>query len=69
MEFSGTISDASGRCPNVTFVAGGQKIAVDTSTHFDKSKCDDLKNGHSVSGEGTVQSDRTIKATEIQVQK
>jgi len=67
--FSRRISGVSGRCPSVTFNAGGRTIAVDSDTDFKKSKCDDLKNDRSVDGEGDVQPNGTIKATKIEVNK
>ena len=67
--FSGKISGLSGRCPTVTFTAGGRTISVDRSTSFKDSKCDDLRNGRSVDGEGDLQSNGTIKATRISVDK
>jgi len=58
-----------GRCPSVVFAADGKAIAVDDSTDFRKSKCDDLKQGREVEGEGDVQANGTIRATTIHVAK
>jgi len=69
VDFAGRISGVSGRCPSVTFNADGRTIAVDNNTDFKKSKCDDVKNGRSVDGEGDVQPNGTIKATKIEVNK
>jgi hypothetical protein len=69
VDFSGTISVVFGRCPSVVFSADGKAIAVDDSTEFRKSKCDDLKQGRDVEGEGDVQANGTIKATTIHVAK
>jgi len=44
-------------------------ISVDRSTSFNDAKCDDLKNGRGVDGEGDLQSNGTIKATKISVDK
>jgi uncharacterized protein DUF5666 len=63
------VSGVSGRCPTVTFTAGGNTISVDRSTEFKHSKCDDVKNGRSVDGEGDVQSSGTITATKLEVLK
>jgi hypothetical protein len=59
----------SGRCPNVTFIARGVPIATDSSTDFRKGGCNDLRNGRDVSVEGVVQSNRTIRATTIEIRK
>jgi hypothetical protein len=69
VDFSGTISFVVGRCPTVAFAADGKTIAVDDSTDFQKSKCDDLKPGRDVDGEGDVQANGTIRATTIHVAK
>ncbi|HJZ70823.1 MAG TPA: DUF5666 domain-containing protein [Vicinamibacterales bacterium] len=63
------MSGLSGRCPTVTFSAGSRMISVDRSTSFNDAKCDDLKNGRGVDGEGDLQSNGTIKATKISVDK
>jgi hypothetical protein len=67
ISFSGRISGLSGRCPTVTFSAAGRTISVDRETDFRHSRCDDLKDGRSVSGEGTVQANGSIKATDLEV--
>jgi hypothetical protein len=69
VDFNGTISSLSGRCPNVTFTIGGPTIAPDGSTDFRKLKCGDFRNGQFVSGSGVTQPDGTIKATLLQVTK
>jgi len=42
---------------------------VNNRTDFTHSKCDDLKNGRSVDGEGDVQPNGTILATKLEVDK
>jgi hypothetical protein len=68
LDFGGTVSDLSGRCPNVTFAIGIVRIVADDSTDF-KGKCGDLRNGRSVSGRGVLQLNGTIKATQLEVKK
>ena len=66
--FEGTISGLSGHCPNLTFSAGGRTIVADGSTSYSgHTKCDDVRNGRSVSGEGDVQANGTVKATRVEV--
>jgi hypothetical protein len=53
----------------VTFSVGGTTILVDRSTDFKKSNCDDLRNGRDVEGAGTMQTNGSVKASEIRVRK
>jgi Putative binding domain, N-terminal/Domain of unknown function (DUF5666) len=69
VEFSGTILSLSGACPNVTFTVQGMTIVTDHSTDFTKSKCGDLRRGRDVSGAGVTQSNGTIKATDLRVER
>jgi hypothetical protein len=67
VNFSGTVFGLSGRCPDVTFIVLGPTfIVVDASTDFHKSKCGDLRNGRSASGQGVIQPNGTVKATQIE---
>jgi hypothetical protein len=68
-DFQGAVSNLSGNCPNVTFKAGSAVVVADNSTDFQKSKCSDLQNGRMASGQGVVQTNGTIKATQIQTDK
>ncbi|HKB12659.1 MAG TPA: hypothetical protein VKD69_18480 [Vicinamibacterales bacterium] len=64
------MSGLSGRCPTVTFTADGKLITVDNTTDFKhSSKCSDLMDGRSVDGAGIVQSNGSIKATDLEVKK
>ena len=66
--FEGTISGLSGKCPNVSFTAGGRAIVTDGSTNYPKKvKCGDVRNGQNVAGEGDVQANGAIKATRLEV--
>jgi all-beta uncharacterized protein/uncharacterized protein DUF5666 len=69
VSFSGTATNVSGRCPNVTFSVGGNSIVADDSTDFKSSKCGDLQNGRDVDGEGDVQPSGVIRATRLRVGK
>jgi Domain of unknown function (DUF5666) len=53
----------------VTFTTAGRTILVDRTTDFKASKCDDLRNGRSVDGDGVVQANGSIKATDLEVDK
>jgi hypothetical protein len=70
VDFAGTISGLSGRCPDVTFTVGGTTVAVDAATDYKKkSDCSDLGDGRIVTGHGTTQSNGTVKATQIDLKK
>jgi len=59
----------SGRCPGVTFVVKTTTVVADGATEYHKGDCDDLRNGRNASVTGTVQLDRTLHATEIEIKK
>lgn len=68
VSFDGTIANLGGRCPNLTFSVGGTTVVTDGSTNYaKKTKCDDVRNGRSVSGEGDVQPNGSVKATMLEV--
>ncbi|MCU1381403.1 MAG: hypothetical protein JWL71_100 [Acidobacteria bacterium] len=69
VEFDGTIDSLAGRCPAISFTVGGTTIVADGATDFKKTDCEELRNGRSASGEGVMQPNGTIKATQIQVKK
>jgi hypothetical protein len=69
VDFDGTISGVRGRCPNVTFTVDGKAVATDRSTDYTKSTCGDLRNGASVSGQGTAEGTGPVTATQIKVRK
>lgn len=67
VDFTGTVSGVTGRCPNVTFTVGKQQVVVDGSTQYKKSDCTDLRNGHSVTDKGITQTNGSVRATQIEV--
>jgi hypothetical protein len=70
VNFSGTVFGLSGSCPDVRFIVSGPTVVVaDASTDFHKSKCSDLRNGRSASGQGVIQPNGTVKATQIETDK
>jgi hypothetical protein len=69
VDFQGVVLNLSGSCPNVRFTAGSAVVIADGSTDFQKSKCSDLRNGRMASGEGIVQTNGIIKATQIETDK
>ena len=69
VEFAGEVLSVSGSCPNVTIVVNSLTIAVDQSTDFKKSDCNDLRRGRDVVGVGLKEPNGSIKATDIRVGK
>jgi hypothetical protein len=66
---SGAIVVTSGKCPAITFVVKLITIKADSNTDFKKGDCKDLRVGLGVSVTGTVQPDRTVKATLVEIDK
>jgi hypothetical protein len=66
---SGSVEKISGRCPAVTFVINTMTIVADSNTEYRKGNCSDLGNGRDVVVTGTVQLDRTLQATRIELKK
>jgi hypothetical protein len=69
VDFDGTISNLSGKCPDLTFKARSYTVVTDRSTDFKKSDCGDVRNGRGVSGSGVMQSNGTVRATKIEVDR
>ena len=69
VDFDGTISNLSGKCPDLTFKARSYTVVTDRSTDFKKSDCGDVRNGRDVSGSGVTQSNGTVRATKIAVDR
>ena len=65
-QVDGTIVKISGRCPNVTFVIRTTTIVTDGSTGYGNGDCGDLGIRLDVAVTGTVQPDRTVRATRIE---
>jgi hypothetical protein len=67
VRFSGTLATApTGACPAITFIAGGKTVKTNASTRFDDGSCSALKAGSSIKGEGALQADGSILASEVQ---
>jgi hypothetical protein len=70
VEFDGTVSSLSGRCPNVSFSSRGYSVTADGSTDYKKkSECGDLREGRRVSVEGVTQANGTVRAKKIEVDR
>jgi Domain of unknown function (DUF5666)/Viral BACON domain len=63
VQLSGSISGLAGQCPAVSFTVSSTKVTTNSTTSFVDGKCSDLRNGHSVSVTGLVQTDKSVLAT------
>jgi len=64
------VSNLSGRCPDLTFKARNYTVVTDKSTDYSKkSDCGDVRNGRDVSVSGVTQSNGTVRATKIGVDR
>jgi hypothetical protein len=69
VEFDGVIFNVSGRCPNVSFNAGGFTVVADRGTDYKKSDCGDVRGGRRVSVDGLLQANGSVYATRIEVDR
>jgi hypothetical protein len=69
VEVEGSVSNLSGRCPNLTFAVDGQTIKTDGSTDFDKGNCNHVENSRKVEVEGIRQPGGVILATEVEISR
>ena len=67
VRLSGSISALSGQCPSLSFTVSATPVITIGSTGYSGGKCKDLRNGDSVVVTGTVQADRRVLATLIEV--
>jgi hypothetical protein len=64
VDFAGRVSGLSGRCPDVSFSAGGQHVSADKTTDYREGRCSDLSNGDTVRVRG-ASDDKGVHATRI----
>ena len=68
-EAEGTVSGLGGTCPSLTFTVQSTRVSTNASTQFVKGTCGQLTNGTKVEVDGTRQSDGSITAAKVQVDK
>ena len=68
MQFEGTVSALSGRCPDVSFMADGRRIVANKDTSYKNGRCSDLSNGDRVAITGTMIGN-TVTTTRIELKK
>jgi hypothetical protein len=65
VDFSGSISNVSGECPDVSFQVKSLAVVTSAATLYDHGRCRDLRNKARVSGAGLAQPDGSILAASI----
>jgi hypothetical protein len=68
VDFEGRVSNLSGNCPNIRFVADRRTVVASGSTNFRRSSCRSISNGTRVRVRGQRMSDGTVRADRIDVQ-
>ncbi len=68
-EAEGTVSGLGGTCPSLTFTVHSTRVSTNASTQFLKGTCSQLKNGTNVEIDGARQSDGSIVAAKVQIDK
>jgi len=68
ISFSGTISGLAGSCPNISFTAGSNVTANNTTT-YSGGKCTDLRNGMAVTVTANETGTPNVTATNIKLEK
>ena len=69
MEIEGVIGGLSGACPTLAFTISGKTIKTNASTRFDGAPCPNVLSGDRAEVGGIVQSDGTVLATKVEVNK
>jgi hypothetical protein len=66
MKLEGTVSDLTGKCPDLSFFVDGTHVVADRSTDYKKGKCGDVRNGRKVKVTG-VKTNNVVQATTIEI--
>ncbi len=66
VSFAGTVAASVGRCPNLALNVSGRAVTTDQSTKFKGVKCEDIKQGTTVTIDGTAGADGVVNADLIQ---
>jgi hypothetical protein len=66
---SGAVSGLSGTCPALSFKAGGTAVTTSQATKFGEGGCAEVANGVNARVNGVAQTDGSIQATHVFVDK
>lgn len=67
IKVEGEVGELSGSCPQLSFRLNGQTVYTHGGTKFKGGNCRSLRNGRDVKVDGTLMSDGTIRADEIDI--
>jgi hypothetical protein len=62
VSFTGTIIGVTGKCPNLTFTAGGFTVVTNKDTRFKDLTCGGIRVGRVVDVQGTTTTAGTVLA-------
>jgi hypothetical protein len=65
IQFSGTVQNVSGRCPNIAIDVDGRNVVTNGDTDFSGLKCSDVKKRVRLRVDGTTQADGSVLATQV----
>lgn len=65
VQLVGTVSDLTGKCPNLTINLSGTVVVTNASTTFLNGHCPDVKNKETLTVVGTAQPDGSVVATQV----
>src|SRR5439155_18161926 len=66
---NGQVSDLAGACPSVTFTVANNKVSTSATTNFGRDGCRAIANGASADVEGIRQTDGSIQAIRVEVNR
>jgi hypothetical protein len=69
VEFSGAVSGLSGSCPTIRFTLEGITITTNNGTEFRRGSCQNVQNGGRVQVDGMFQSDGTLLARRVELDR
>jgi hypothetical protein len=67
IEVDGVVSQLSGSCPDISFTVNGRTVYAHGGTKVKGGNCRSLRDGREVEVKGTLMSDDTIRADEIDI--
>jgi hypothetical protein len=67
IKVDGEVGELNGSCPEISFRLNGQTVYAHGGTKFKGGNCKSMGNGREVEVEGTLMSDGTIRADEIDI--
>jgi hypothetical protein len=66
VDFVGIVGNVSGKCPNLTFSAGGYTVVTDKHTRFREISCGDVSNGgRAVEVQGDLDTNGVVNANQV----